>query len=166
MVEGKSAEFDNFIESFRTNLRIIARGMCRDWSIADDLVQETLIILYRRWENVEPSARYAYSYTVMSHLAERNALNTLRERECSAWTESAHGPQLEDLVVNRLTITDAIRHLTVRQRMVVYLRYWRGLPTEMIARILHMPTGTVRSDLTRATKRLNVLLRHQFYGSA
>jgi RNA polymerase sigma factor (sigma-70 family) len=136
--------------------------MCGDWSAADDLVQEALFILYRRWEHVDPSARRAYACAVMSRLATRRTRDLLRERCTTQPPDLVPAQPHDDLVANRLAIKAALRGLTERQRTIVYLRYWGALPTKAIARVMHIPAGTVRSDLTRAIKRLRELLRQEF----
>jgi RNA polymerase sigma factor (sigma-70 family) len=162
VAEESPRDFNNFTQRFRTDLRISAKEICGDWSTADDLVQEALVILYRRWEHVDPSARRAYARAVMSRLATRWARHLLRERGSTSPLGLLPTQPHDDLVANRLAIKDALRSLTERQRTIIYLRYWGTLPTEAIARALHVPAGTVRSDLTRATRRLRDLLRQEF----
>ena len=43
-----------------------------------------------------------------------------------------------------------IASLPEKQRMVVVLRYQEDLEPEEIARVLHMPVGTVKSQLQRS----------------
>jgi RNA polymerase sigma factor (sigma-70 family) len=48
----------------------------------------------------------------------------------------------------------AVKDLPVRQRACVILRYLHDLPEGAIAEIMDCSTGTVRSQLTRARRKL------------
>jgi RNA polymerase sigma factor (sigma-70 family) len=78
------------------------------------------------------------------------------------WLQEEEEEEEEEEVANRLAVKDAIASLPARQRNAVYLRYWEGLSCRSIAQILHVPAGTVRSDLTRAIVRLRDVLRVSF----
>jgi RNA polymerase sigma factor (sigma-70 family) len=158
--------FEQFVRRSRAKLLLGAAAMCGEWHAADDFVQETLVILHRRWDDIQPVARAAYARTVMAHLVGREHGSVRRERESlrDVLPEPA-GSALdegEDQVVIRLTLKDALDRLPARQRTAVYLRYWEGLSTQSIAQSLRVPAGTVRSDLTRAVKRLRADLRADF----
>lgn len=154
--------FEQFVRGSRAGIRLRAAAMCGDWNAADDLVQETLLILYRRWDDVEPAARHAYLWTVMSHLVTQHGrarwqCESLRD----VLPEPARRPAEEDAaaIANLLAIKNALHCLSARQRNAVYLRYWEGLSTKAIAQALQVPAGTVRSDLARAMARLRAILR-------
>jgi RNA polymerase sigma factor (sigma-70 family) len=154
------AAFEQFVRRFRQDLLLSAAAMCGEWHAADDLVQEGLIVLHRRWHDVEPAARGAYVRTVMAHLVtrEHRSVRWQRESLCELLPELPAWPEQED-VADRGAVRDAVAGLPVRQRSAVYLRYWGGLSTDEIARALRVPAGTVRSDLTRAAVRLKGVLQ-------
>jgi DNA-directed RNA polymerase specialized sigma24 family protein len=89
--------------------------MCGDWNAADDLVQETLLILHRRWGDVEPSARRAYMWTVMSHLVtqEHGRARWQRESLRDVLPEpTLQPPEEETAIANRLAIKNALHCLS------------------------------------------------------
>lgn len=59
----------------------------------------------------------------------------------------------------RVEVLEAVSHLSVRQRAVVYLTYWLDLPTGEIAKELDVSVRTVERDLTNARRALEVLLK-------
>ena len=63
------------------------------------------------------------------------------------------GPSPEALV-----FWGAVRRLPVRHQQVVALYYAADLTVDDVARVLTVPAGTVRSDLTRARAALTNLL--------
>ncbi len=163
----QSEEFEQFAMIYRTPLRWYASDLCGTEHVADDLAQETLIILHRRWGSIAPDARRAYARAVLHRLAIHWWRNNrhLYEIPLDIIPEPSPldaGPEISDAVADRILIVSALLRIPRRQREVVYLRYWIGLPTEAIAQSLHVPAGTVRSDLTRATARLAAILRGLF----
>lgn len=163
----QSEEFEEFATSYRTPLRWYASYLCGTEHAADDLAQETLIILHRRWNAIAPDARRAYARTVVRRLAIHWSRNNQHLYEIPFGTIPEASPLdaepgTPDAITDRMLIMSALSRTPRRQREVVYLRYWVGLPTETIAQSLHVPAGTVRSDLTRATARLAAILRELF----
>ena len=57
----------------------------------------------------------------------------------------------------RLSLAEALRQLTPRQRAVVVLRYYEDLPEAQVAEILGCSVGTVRSQTHRTLARLRVI---------
>jgi RNA polymerase sigma factor (sigma-70 family) len=154
-----AASFEQFVRRTRTRLRLSAATMCGEWHTADDLVQETLVIMHRHWDDIEPSARGAYARAVISHLVVQGRRSARWERELLCDVLPDLSPQSrEEEVAIQLMVKDALDGLPTRQRSAVYLRYWEGLPTGAIAQTLHVPAGTVRSDLARAAVRLRGVL--------
>jgi RNA polymerase sigma-70 factor (sigma-E family) len=159
---GREDGFEDFVRIFRSKLRIGAFAICGEWHAAEDMVQETLLILHRRWGDVDPGARVAYARTVMMRLADQ------RHRRAAARLEflaselpepgASAGKEFADQVAVRLMLGDALLNLPRRQRKAVYLRYWAGLSVADIAQSLGVPAGTVRSDLSRGVSRLKASL--------
>lgn len=155
--------FEQFVRTCRTRLWLKAVSLCGEWHAAEDLVQEVLMIMHRRWQDIEPQARGTYARTVLAHLVmqEHRRARSQHESTEDSMTEPIASSREEEAVV-RLVILDALGGLPDRQRNAVYLRYWEGLSTDAIAQALHIPAGTVRSDLTRAAARLRRTLRGSF----
>ena len=167
ITQGATPEFDQFITSYRARLRLSAFAICGDWQLADDLVQEASMVLHSHWHSIEPTARAAYARTVMWRVATRLHTETqsLRVQLPSVISQSAMPPteeEEEEKVVDRLVVRNALHDLPARQQRVVQLRFWGGLSTAEIARLLGMPAGTVRSDLTRAVAQLKGVLGASF----
>lgn len=125
------------------------------------------MVLHSHWRSIEPTARAAYARTVMWRVATRLHTETqsLRVQLPSVISQSAMPPTEEEeekKVVDRLVVRNALHDLPARQQRVVQLRFWGGLSTAEIARLLGMPAGTVRSDLTRAVAQLKGVLGASF----
>jgi RNA polymerase sigma factor (sigma-70 family) len=159
---GPGETFSQYAGQVRPALRQSAFVLCGDWYTADDIVQETLMILHRRWHVVERSAgRAGYAHVIMRHLLahEHRCLWKAREQVCDPLPEPAADADEMDHAVDRLVLQRALAELPARQRTVVVLHYWLGLDTGEVARMLSSPPGTVRSQLARALASLRVVLR-------
>ncbi|MPM23472.1 hypothetical protein SDC9_69946 [bioreactor metagenome] len=60
---------------------------------------------------------------------------------------------------------EAVWRLPERDRYIVYLYYFEGLPVQQIASLLDEQTGTITSRLSRARKKLKLLLKGDGYGT-
>jgi RNA polymerase sigma factor (sigma-70 family) len=123
--------------------------------------------MYRRWDNISPEARLGYAYVVIRNLVIHFHRSLQMRREASldelALDVAANvDADIGDLTVRAPAIEQALGQLPERQRRALYLRYWQGLPTAEIAKVLKIPAGTVRSDLTRASAQLRAALRPGF----
>lgn len=60
-----------------------------------------------------------------------------------------------------LALTEAVRALPARRRLVVFLRYFADLPYETIAEVLEVDAGTVGATLAQAKHALAVALEEE-----
>jgi RNA polymerase sigma factor (sigma-70 family) len=154
-------EFGEFVRGYRETLRKQAFRMCGDWHASEDVVQDALVAIHRRWPGIDNAGRISYARTVVSHLVTREWGRRGRPSE-DPQNEREAGAYEEEQWVDRVTVRDAVAHLSARQREIVMLRFWNALSTGEIAERLSLPAGTVRSDLTRAYAILRTLLQESF----
>ncbi len=118
---------------------------------AEDVAQTTLVRCYVSWDKVvRASDRDAYVYRMLL-----NAHATSRRRRW--WQEQPTGqlpdqPVEDDSVATELadSVQRALARLSKQQRRVVVLRYFADLSERQTAEVLGVPTGTVKSRLSRA----------------
>jgi RNA polymerase sigma-70 factor (ECF subfamily) len=138
---------------------------------AEDMTQETFIRAFRalpRFEIRKGTSFEAWLYRI--------AVNACRSRMRRKWYQVLPWPDPAPQLVSepekqpdrmliqrerRGRILTAIDCLGEKHRLVVILRYYAGLSNEEIARTLNIPSGTVRSRLHIARKRLRDLLAEQ-----
>ena len=60
-------------------------------------------------------------------------------------------------------LSDALRALEEKQRLPLLLHYIEGYPIKEVARMLHLPEGTVKTRLTAGKKRLKELLQEEVF---
>ena len=130
-----------------------AQSLTGDPAVAVDIAQEAFTRLLARWRSVRDPR--AWLFFVATNLARDHWRGLTRDRELvdraasGAITSTAHDPWLRDLV----------ERLPARQRQVVLLHYYADIPIDEIARLLHVPTGTVKRRLHDGRQRLAAEVR-------
>jgi RNA polymerase sigma-70 factor (sigma-E family) len=156
---------DDFDEFVAGNLELLLRTaylITWDPGEAEDLVQECLSRVARRWPRVRAMAQpRAYARRILVNLALDGARGRARRRGeldgASAVTDGP-GPDLLVGLESRAELLDALARLTARQRAVLVLRYFNDLTEAETAEVLGCSPGTVKSNASRGLARLREVL--------
>jgi RNA polymerase sigma factor (sigma-70 family) len=111
---------------------------------AEEIVQDSLIEVYRRWHEIRKPGAYLRC-TVVSRC--RSALQRRKLRPLHPDEEPSVSAEASEL-------WDVLIRLSDEQRIVVVLRYYGGYAASDIAAMLEMPASTVRSHLRRGLATL------------
>ena len=111
---------------------------------AEEIVQDSLIEVYRRWHEIQKPGAYLRC-TVVSRC--RSALQRRKLRPLHPVEEPCVSAEASEL-------WDVLTRLSDDHRMVVVMRYYGGYAASDIAAILEMPAATVRSHLRRGLATL------------
>lgn len=142
-----------------------AVALCRDQTLAEDLVQETLIEAWESLHRFNSRCRlFTWFCSIMLH---RYRKMIRRKRPLSLNEESFHGlpddrptPAVNSEVSDRdvwlQTCLDGLPH---KQRQVVYLRFYVDNSLEEIAAALRCSVGTVKSRLFNGLENLRKMRR-------
>lgn len=153
------SDFEGWARENWSRLLGLARVVAGDPSLADDVLQDCLVDLYRRWDTVtgEGSRPLAYAARIMGSKAANHRRTAWARRvsttDDAAFLDATGGNDTES-VDNRLLVSAALQGLNARQRQIVALHYLLDMPVAEIAASLGCPLGSVTSDLTRARQRL------------
>lgn len=164
VMDRASSSFDAFVTENGASLLRTAHLITLDHSEAEDLVQECLFELSRRWAHVSGVEHpLAYARRALAHRAYRRSKRRHRQWEelGAASGELAAQADATELVGIRLEVLDALRTLTVRQRTVLALRYFHDLSESQVADALGCSIGTVRSTTFRGLARLRAVIDHE-----
>jgi RNA polymerase sigma-70 factor, ECF subfamily len=162
MLEFQKGKTEAFEELFRRYLRPVYgffRRRLNNLSRAEDLAQETFIVILRGTERYEKRAMFrTYLYAVALKL-----LWSERRRELR---EAASVPNLEELTqagdaAASVWVRDAFARLDEDHREVLMLREYEQLSYDEIAELVKIPINTVRSRLFRARAEFKALLEQQ-----
>jgi RNA polymerase sigma-70 factor (sigma-E family) len=163
--ERRRAEFERFVaESTRPLLRA-AYLVVGDVAEAEDVVQECLIKVARRWPRVRTMDHpLAYARRVLINVALDGSHGRVRRRdelELPNALQNGHdeGSARELAAVDaRSELEQALAMLPPRQRAVLVLRYFEDLSEADTAAVLGCSLGTVKSTASRALTRLQSTL--------
>ncbi|SCL19107.1 RNA polymerase sigma-70 factor, ECF subfamily [Micromonospora nigra] len=152
-----SASFDEFYRGTARRMLHYGYAVAGNHTEAQDLVQEAYARAWRRWAVLSTHpAPEAWMRLVVTRLAADRwrRLRGLRAAMSRTGPPEAVRPPTEDTVL----LVGALRRLPVAQRQALALHYLFDLPVEEIAREAQVPTGTVKSWLSRGRTRLAELL--------
>lgn len=152
--------FDCFVADTSDGLLRTAYLIVGDLHEAEDLVQETLFRVARRWGKVSRMSHpEAYARRILVNLALRGSQKRSRRRtelrEARPVELSAAAAQVD----GHEELHAALAALPPRQRAVLVLRYFLDLPESEVAATLQCSLGTVKSSASRGLARLERTLR-------
>jgi RNA polymerase sigma-70 factor (sigma-E family) len=148
-------EFSGFVA--RTQGRMVRLGelLSGDRGRAEDLAQHGFAQAYAAWRRVRDGDPEAYVRRCIV-----NAHTDWWRRRSSHERPTAELPERPDLTdvfaaaVDREVMLRALSRLTVRERIVLVLRYYLDLSEQQIARELKIAPGTVKSAASRGLAKL------------
>jgi RNA polymerase sigma-70 factor (ECF subfamily) len=145
----------------------VARGVLRNAADAEDVAQEALLRAYRGFDRLRDRSRFR---AWLVRIAFRLALDRLRsakrrEQRDTLWSQPAYLPPpatAEDIAVSNQFqehLERALDELPEKLRLVLLLSAMEGYTIEEIAEMVGVPTGTVKSRIFIARKKLAEKLR-------
>jgi RNA polymerase sigma factor (sigma-70 family) len=148
-------EFTLWLREKQSAFLRAARVICFDTQNAEDVLQEALADVYKRWakirEHDNPDA-YLMRVMVSKHAdMRRKWLRKQQEKETS-WELAENIRDIADQtddVIQRLLVQAALKTLSAAQRAVLVLIYEHGMVLREVADVLQIPMGTAASHLAR-----------------
>ncbi len=169
--QGDLQALEALYQCYKDQVYRVALAITRDEKLAEDVLQECFLRLYRTARMLDPQRPLApWLYRMTVNLTydnldrERHAITM---GDLSDWfaalTGSRPGPEANVEQAEQVRwVREFVRTLPHSQRVVVVLFYMENLSVEAIARILNLPEGTVKSRLYTARQALRqALLQRQ-----
>jgi RNA polymerase sigma-70 factor (sigma-E family) len=152
--------FEEFVRTRSDYHRRVAVLLAGEWHAGQDLLQASLVSLYRAWPRVDSaSGADAYLHRIM--------VNQQRSWWRASWRrEIPHdrpaGKEYAEDHADRhavgLLVREALARLPRKQRAVLVLRYFADLPEAEVAAILGCSLGSVKTHAHRGLKALRAHL--------
>ena len=147
-----AADFDTFYRAEITGLVILARVLAGP-AVAEDIAQEAMLVVYRRWHEVRDLASpVGWARRVCLHKAVSLVRRRTRERTLLTKLGAFRSTPADTSEDERFWV--AVRTLPARQAEAVALYYGLDLSVEDVAATLGCAEGTVKSHLSRARAAL------------
>jgi RNA polymerase sigma-70 factor, ECF subfamily len=163
--------FETFVKRFQRRFYRIAMRYLREHEASLDAVQEAFVKIHQARDRWEPRAQpFTWSYRIVTN----HCIDLLRklgkgpsesiDDEDSALSRTLEDPNAEDperalgMQETSQALRAALEELPAPQREILELRYFEDLSLQEIAELRHLPLGTVKSTLHRATRSLKLRL--------
>ena len=142
--DGRVAQLDALYRVEYAGMVRLAYTLLGSNAEAEEIVQDSLLEVYRRWHDIRKPGAYLRC-TVVSRC--RSALQRRKMHPAYAMEELAVSAEASEL-------WDVLTRLSDDRRAVIVLRYYGGYPASDIATMLEMSAATVRSHLRRGLATL------------
>jgi RNA polymerase sigma-70 factor (ECF subfamily) len=139
----------------------LARRILRDVDLAEDAVQQALVIAWRELPRLRDPDRFdAWLQRTLVHAcyaeARRRRLWTANVRVLPV--DGPAGPDDVGTIADRDEIETAFTRLPPEQRAILVLHHYLGLESGEIGEVLDIPAGTARSRLHYAHRAMRAIL--------
>ena len=147
---GDREAFTVLVHQVSDVLYSIAYRILRDPGLAEDALQNALVLAWRRIPKLRDPERFeAWIHRILVHACYDES------QRARHWTATVRvlpidGPSTpdgSDAVADRDELERAFRRLSIDQRAVFVLHHYLGLPLVEVAELLEVPAGTARSRL-------------------
>lgn len=154
--QDRAAEFEEIVRRHQSMVFSIAYHYLQDRSAAEEAAQDVFLQLFQAAPVLESEAHLVFW---LRKVACHRSIDHARRRKL--WPrigldripEPASTPGGDDVML-RERLHRLVRTLPEKTRMIVILRYQEGLELEEIAKVMGIPTGTVKSQLQRGLATL------------
>ena len=166
---GDAAALDAIYQRYGRPAYALARRICADDGLAEDVVQEVFLALWRDPDRFDPRRGTVASWlmTLVHHKAVdavRREATRRRHHPTSSEPEegvAAPGPSAARQALGAVIgeqVRAALRRLPTEQRTALGLAYYGGYSQREVASLTGVPIGTVKSRMFAGVARLRVLL--------
>ena len=156
---GDQEAFTDLVHQVSDTLFGVARRILRDPGLAEDVLQNALVTIWRKLPHLrEPDRFEGWAFRILVHACYAEAP---RNRRWAATVRVIPDDRASDVdemdsIAMRDELEQAFSRLPLDQRAVFVLHHHVGLPLVAVAETLGIPDGTARSRLHYATRALRV----------
>lgn len=147
-------EFADLVIKNQISMYRLAMSILKNTTDAEDAVSESILIAYKHLSSLKkPDSFKAWIMTILSNvsknmLKKREKIDLYKEMDLFEKNAKEDSNEIWELVLT----------LSEEYSQVVILYYYEGFTTKEIAKILHIPEGTVKSRLSRARNKLQQII--------
>jgi RNA polymerase sigma factor (sigma-70 family) len=155
MSQQDQVEFTLWLRENQKAFLRAAKVICFDTQNAEDVLQEALADVYKRWKKIrehENPEAYLMRVMISKHADMRRKWLRRQQDKETSWDLAENIRDLVDQtddVTQRLLVQAALKTLSAAQRAVLVLIYEHGMVLREVADVLQIPMGTAASHLAR-----------------
>lgn len=164
VIDGRADAFRRLVDRHLDAAYRLAAVILNDRVEAEDAVHDAAVVAWRRWDDLRDPARFdAWFQRILVNGCRDRLRAKARHRVVDVGRELAEGehplvPDASNATVIRDALAQALDALPTDERVAVSLRYQADLTVPVIAGVLGIPEGTVKSRLHHALTRLRLVL--------
>jgi RNA polymerase sigma-70 factor (ECF subfamily) len=165
---GDRRQFMLLYDHFSPRLNAWLQGLTADPALAEDLVQETMLNIWRK--ACQYNSTKALASTWVFRIARNVYIDHLRRQQASKRSTVLVDEDALMVTVNYAEAIDAkpvraaIKKLSVQQAQVLYQSYFAGQSHQEIAAAMDLPLGSVKSSLRLAFRKLSKIIGNRYDG--
>ena len=165
VVLGNKRAFDTLVKKYQSPVRrFFLHQTLGDEELSDDLAQETFIKAYTHLASFKNLSNFS---TWLFRIAYNIFYDYIRNRKETSgledWEVDATYQTEQRRIGEEMDIYRGLSLLKETERTCITLRYMEDLPVDKIASITGMPSGTVKSHLSRGKEKLANFLKQNGY---
>jgi RNA polymerase sigma-70 factor, ECF subfamily len=157
---------------FHDALTVYAYGLVRDWSLAQDAVQEAYLVLVKKWQDYQPSGdlfgwvRQMVRFEAMNLLRSRGKERYLEHEELLSRIDRELATHLDERSANQMrdereALKECMSGLGKKALDLLLGFYRHALPCEKLAETHRTSANAVRLLLSRLRKQLRECLSYR-----
>ncbi|MBL7698444.1 MAG: sigma-70 family RNA polymerase sigma factor [Chitinophagaceae bacterium] len=161
-----SRAFGYLYDNYSASLYAVIAQLVDDMEIANDVLQEVFINIWRKIESYDPVKGRLFTW--MLNIARNASIDTLRSKsfqntqknqplqEKNEWIERGKTTSVD---IDSIGLKKVVNRLKKEYRVLIDLAYFRGYTHEEIAEIENIPLGTVKTRIRSALIQLRDYLK-------
>jgi RNA polymerase sigma-70 factor (ECF subfamily) len=165
-VRDRAAAFRHMADGRLEDAYKLASAILGNPSEARDAVHDAFIAAWQRWPSLHDPERFDpwFRQIIVNVCRDRLRRSSRRPSVEGGSRPGSSVPDVSHDVHDRLLVEQGLACLKPDERIILALRYYRDLKVDDIAEALGVPSGTVKSRLSNAHKRLRDVLERSGAG--
>ena len=140
----------------------IAARLVRDRALAEEIVSESMLAVWRRRDSVDWDRPFPYVYRVVINECKDTLEAAAKDRELKSRVvtldliprQRSSSAAVEPRVTGDALVLDLLQRLPVQQRSVVVLRVYEDMSEADVSEVLGISVGSVKSHYSRGLAAL------------
>ena len=157
--------FGYLYDNYSAALFGIVNSIIRDKEIANDVLQNVFINIWRKIDSYDPTKGRLFTW--MLNIARNASIDELRSKgyrhsqQNQSLNENVDVPGTsESPAIEDVGLKKVLANLKSEWRILVDMSYFQGFTHEEISKILNLPLGTVKTRIRSALSQLRTMI-HQ-----
>lgn len=161
--KGNNEAFVTLIEQYKIQMYKTAKAILKNEDDVCDAMQEALISCYKNIRGLK-NEKYFKTWVIRItinkcyDIIEKNNVNNSKIEKNICYFEEEHN---NNNIVDKIDLERALKSIDSDLRIVTVLYYYDDIAIKDIAEMLEIPTGTVKSKLSRAREKLYEILKQE-----